>query len=126
MLITLHPQSTLTLPLHVLTHDFRYLYWTIVSDSSNSLHQLNLQDPSMSSPFTVPTSSISKRQATPTLSLTPALALSPRTGRLWVCDANSGDILSCNPVNGSCTVEVEAAALGRNDIGINTDSLLIM
>ena len=129
MLITFHPQSTLTLPLHVLTHDFRYLYWTIVNDSSNSLHQLNLQDPSMSSPLTVPSSSIGKRQATTTLSslsLTPALALSPRTGRLWLCDANSGDILSCSPVNGSCTLEVEAAALGRNDIGINTDSLLIM
>ena len=107
-------------------HEIRYLYWTIVNDSSNSLYQLNLQNPSMSSPFTVPSSSISKRQATPTLSLTPALALSPRTGRLWVCDANSGDILSCSPVNGSCTVEVEAAALGRNDIGINTNSLLIM
>ena len=63
---------------------------------------------------------MSKRQATLTLSsfsLTPALALSPRTGRLWVCDANSGDILSCSPVNRSCTVEVEAAALGSNDIG---------
>lgn len=117
------------LPFHTLTHDFRYLYWTIVNDSSNSLHQLNLQDPSMSSPLTVPSSSIGKRQATTTLSslsLTPALALSPRTGRLWLCDANSGDILSCSPVNGSCTLEVEAAALGRNDIGINTDSLLIM
>ena len=98
-------------------HEIRYLYWTIVNDSSNSLYQLNLQNPSMSSPFTVPSSSISKRQATPTLSLTPALALSPRTGRLWVCDANSGDILSCSPVDDSCTVEVEAAALGRNDIG---------
>ena len=73
----------------------------------------------MSSPLTPPSSPIGKRQATPTLSslsLTPALALSPRTGRLWVCDANSGDILSC-PVIGSCTVEVEAAALGRSDIG---------
>ena len=108
---------------YTLTHEIRYLYWTIVNDSSNSLHQLNLQDPSMSSNLTIPSSSIGKRQATPTLSslsLTPALALSPRTSRLWVCDANSGDILSCSPVDGSCTVEVEAAALGRNDIGINT------
>ena len=82
----------------------------------------------MSSPLTVPSSPMSERQATPTLSslsLTPALALSPRTGRLWVCDANSGDTLSCSPVNGGCTVEVEAAALGRNDIGINIDSLWI-
>ena len=106
--------------LYILTHEIRYLYWTIVNDPSNSLHQLNLQDPSMSSNLTIPSSSIGKRQATPTLSslsLTPALALSPRTGRLWVCDANSGDILSCSPVDGSCTVEVEAAELGRNDIG---------
>ena len=51
------------------------------------------------------------------LSLTPALALDPRTRRLWVCDAISGDILSCNPANGSCDVEVSAAALTRSDNG---------
>jgi len=65
---------------------------------------------------------VGKRQAMislSSLSLTPALALDPRTHRLWVCDAISGDILSCNPANGSCDVEVSAAALTRSDNGIH-------
>jgi len=63
---------------------------------------------------------VGKRQAMTSLSslsLTPALALDPRTRRLWVCNAINGDILSCNPTNGSCDVEVSAAALARSDNG---------
>ena len=102
------------------SHSHSYLYWTIANDSSNSLHQLNLRDPSSSTTLTMPTSQVGKRQAgisLSSLSLTPALALDPRTRRLWVCDANSGDILSCNPTNSSCDVEVSAAAITRSDNG---------
>ena len=55
-------------------------------------------------------------------SLSPALAQDPVTGDLLLCNANTGDILRCDPVLRNCTVEVDftellAVSPGRTSIG---------
>ena len=74
------------------------------------IYQLDLRNPT--SPTLLPSSSRSKRQTDiAALNLTSALTLDPSNGTLWVCDADSGDILSCDPISQLCSVEVNASAL---------------
>ena len=79
----------------------------ISEQSTASLYQLNLRDP-IPTPLTLtsPASSL-KRQAV-TLTPSPALTFDPVEGRLWVCDNVTGDFLSCDPTNTTCTVELAA------------------
>ena len=43
------------------------------------------------------------------MDITPALALDPISGLLWVCDLSTGNILSCNASSMQCNVEVTMA-----------------
>ncbi len=52
------------------------------------------------------------------LSLTVALTFDPIGGRLWVSDATTGDILSCNVTdNVPCTIEVVASDITTGPLG---------
>ena len=42
-----------------------------------------------------------------------AMTLDPTNGHLWVSDATTGNILSCDAMTWACSVEVNATALGN-------------
>ena len=91
---------------------YSFVYWTLPDDSAITLQQLDLRDPTSTQTLTTTMQRRRrKRQDIATLSLTSALTLDPATGWLWVCDADTGDLLSCDPASVNCTVEVAASDL---------------
>ncbi len=78
------------------------------------MYQLNLSDPV--SPALLSEMGVSRRRRQGVglflseISLTVAMTFDPIGGHLWVSDAATGDILSCNVTdNVPCTIEVEAS-----------------
>ena len=92
---------------------YSFVYWTLPDDSAITLQQLDLRDPTSTQTLTTLQRRRRKRQDIASLSLTSALTLDSATGRLWVCDADTGDLLSCDPASPTvdCTVEVDASNL---------------
>ena len=53
-----------------------------------------------------------------------AMTLDPTNGRLWVSDAATGNILSCNATAWNCSVKVNATVLMSGTDNSNTGMLL--
>ena len=98
---------------------YRFLHWTLADSDSSQLFQLDLRNnASLVSPLQ---SSGRRRNVLNGLVPTSALAQDPETGRIWLSDRSSGNILSCMSsmtlTDTDCQVEVSAADLGSGVAG---------
>ena len=100
----------------------RFVYWSETSPTGLTSHkQLDLRQTSLNQSTTLNRSIRQHKRTLEDLrdeatlasipSLTPALALDPVTGELLLCNAESGDVLRCDPAQGNCSVEVNHTAL---------------
>ncbi|KAL5457549.1 hypothetical protein EMCRGX_G034820 [Ephydatia muelleri] len=96
-----------------------YAYWTTQDTGRTVLYQQDLRAIS----GTIPTRSLD--QSITNIQLQ-AMTLDPTNGRLWVSDAATGNILSCNATAWNCSVEVNATVLMNNsNAGIPATSIAL-
>eukprot|EP00731_Ephydatia_muelleri_P032224 Em0023g731a len=96
-----------------------YAYWTTQDGGRTVLYQQDLRAIS----GTIPTRSLD--QSITNIQLQ-AMTLDPTNGRLWVSDAATGNILSCNATAWNCSVKVNATVLMNNsNAGIPATSIAL-